>query len=654
MPLLALPLSSGAYGTASNMPTIYLEWSPTTGPRDVPIWERIPLADIRSIDINRGRNRELDQFQAGRMTVVLDNRHRLYDPMYSAGANFGNVKPMRRIRLRAAWDNTYDLFTGFVDGWDQNYDMTDEATCTVIATDGFKVLENWLFERSVYDEAVLDDEPDIYWKFDEVKTAAQDSTLVAKNKGTLGTAGNGTYVGPPVLGGEALVVGDAGTSMGVVSSDSAAGTTDMGVRTEADDFSLIPTIDASFVVELWCIPNLVPGAQGTLISQAGASGTIRVHVWFSSTNKFTTNVFSGGTDQSVTTNPTTFEPHARHHIVVKVVPGETVKMWVDGTLFDDSETALDHAEAPGALDVGHIGGFAGSLSWDGQISHFAVWRGEGAEAFGAANVAAHLEAGTAPWNGDLTGARIERLLDFFGWPSADRDIDEGESTLQSADIAEKTALAHAQLVRDTEYGELFIAPNGNVRFIGRHNKWLPPYSDPLFTLSDDGSDLSYGRLKFNYDDQLIRNRVTVGYDNGLVFTANSTSSQDDFLIKSYSKTSLIGDVDSEAVDYANYILGRYDEPLLRVEGISITPQKNPTVMWPAVLAADLVYQVNVERTPQGVGTAIDQDYTIEGVSHHIEPKFWRTELQLSPADTPGAFILDSTSQGILDTNTLGW
>jgi hypothetical protein len=73
-----------------------------------------------------------------------------------------------------------------------------------------------------------------------------------------------------------------------------------------------------------------------------------------------------------------------------------------------------------------------------------------------------------------------------------------------------------------------------------------------------------------------------------------------------------------------------------------------------VLAADLVYQVNVERTPQAVGTAIDLNYTIEGVSHKITPQFWRTDLQLSPADTPGAWIWDSTSQGIWDTNTWGF
>jgi hypothetical protein len=270
-----------------------------------------------------------------------------------------------------------------------------------------------------------------------------------------------------------------------------------------------------------------------------------------------------------------------------------------------------------------------------------------------AEITEHAAAFIAPWNGDTSGARIERLADEIGWPAADRDIDTGESTLQSADIA-GSANGHAQLVRDTEYGEFFFLGNGSVRFISRQNKWKPPYNTPIFVLSDDGADLGYAALKFNYDDQLIRNRVTVGYDGGRTYTANSTGSQDDFYIQGHSLTGLIGDVDSEAVDYAHYIAGRYDEPLLRVEGVSITPQRDPVTMWSAALSADLVYQVNVERTPQSVGTAIDLGYVIEGVRHHIEPKLWRTDLQLSPADTPGAFILDSTSQGILDQNALGW
>lgn len=617
MGLLLLFNSSVQGSVTTDLPDLYLEWSPTTGPRDVPIWERIPLADIRSIDINRGRNRELDRFQAGRMTCVLDNRDRLYDPRYSAGANFGNVKPMKRIRLRAVWDNTYDLFTGFVDSWDQDYGMPNEATCTVTATDGFKVIEAFRWPSSVYAQEVLVDNPAHWWRMgDRVgSTVAIDHVLRPAN-------GN--------FSGQTATFGVAGLNdLDAVTACKTVGLGGFDVPAVAS----LGSEHTAFTIETLVV------SHGTGIS----TGTARVYfqdttpgVSLSLLHSGLGNVFAW----EGLTSTTTHDVEEVFH-VVGVYDNGTASLYINGVL-----------EATGAADGTTAGDFIIARSAPTHsitTQEIAVYH----TALSAERIAAHYDATIAPWNGDTTGERIERFLDAIGWPAADRDVDAGESTLQTATFG-SSPLADAQVAADTEYGELFILPNGSVRFIGRHNKWLPPYNDPQVTLSDDGSDIGYGRLRFNYDDQLIRNRVTIGYENGTSYTANSTSSQDDFLIKSYGLSGLPGDVDTEGVDYAHYVLGRYDQPLLRVEGISITPQKDPDVMWPAVLAADLVYQVNVERTPQGVGTAIDQDYTIEGVSHHIEPKFWRTNLQLSPADTPGAWIWDSTSQGIWDTNVWGF
>ena len=654
---LLLLWNGSVQGTAGTFPTIYLEWSPTTGPAAAPAWERIPLADIRSIDINRGRNRELDQFQAGRMTVVLDNRDRLYDPQYSAGANFGNVKPMKRIRLRAVWDTTYDLFTGFVDSWDQNYDMTDEAVCLNASTDSFKVAAGTDLPVSVYYSEVAADDPSVWLRLDDTQKFAQTS-LTAVNSGTLGSAANGTFTGPPTLGGAGLINGDPGTSMVCLSPDVNTGVGWNGVIIDDGDFDLVKG-GQTWAAEVWALPQANAGAGSIwLIGSDAGAGTPHVQVAMQlagGVTRFYVQV-DDGVNQFEITEPTDSDILARHHVVVKFKIGEPLRLWVDGTRTDDGVNLSGFSSVHVPITVGYYPSPSlsdGEGNWIGPVSNAAFYIGDAAEAVDDDWVTRHLEAGTAPWNGDTTGERIERMLDLLGIAEADRNVDTGDSTLQSAELS-GSVLGHMNLVRDTEYGELFVTPDGKFRFVSRSSRWRPPYSDPLFTLSDDGSDLGYGRLKFNYDDQLIRNEATIGYSNGFTYTANSTSSQDDFLVKSYSLTGLIGDVDSEAVDYANYIVARYDEPLLRVEGISITPQKAPATMWPSVLAADLVYQVNVERTPQGIGTAIDQDYTIEGVSHHIEPKFWRTELQLSPADTPGAFILDSTSQGILDTNTLGW
>lgn len=631
---LLLLWNGSVQGTAGTFPTIYLEVAFTTGPKDSPVWERIPLTDIRSIDINRGRSRELDQFQAGRMSVVLDNRDRHYDPQFTTGPNFGNVQPMKRIRLRAVWDTTYDLFSGFVDSWDQDYEMTDEATTVVTATDGFKVWERAELP-SVYLATIRDAAPKAWWILSE----GVNATNIVDYSGNGYTLDN--VEGTPTFGTASLAVGEQGTSVTFTTNDD--------TLYRESEF-IVTTGPLTYEI----VYKHTTGAQhGRMMGMVSNDGQSNAYFNTQSDGELDGFIGNGGSVAIPLATGASVVDGNTHHIVMVWNDDGTIKFYIDGIdrTSGSPSLAVTAFTSPSGRNFIGRGLPTGSAVVSQGAHQFAAFYDR---ALTPDEITAHNEALTAPWNGDTTGERIENVADEIGWPTSDRDIDTGESTLQSAEVGGQTALAHAQLVAKTEFGEFFFTPDGKVRFVGRHDKWLPPYNDPLFTLSDDGSDVSYGRLKFNFDDQLIRNRVAVGYDNGRTFTANSTSSQDDFLIQSFSQTGLIGDVDSEAVDYANYVLSRYDEPLLRVQGITITPQRNPATHFPNVLAADLVFQVNVERTPQSIGSAIDIDYTIEGVSHHIEPKFWRTDLQLSPADTPGAFILDSTSQGILDVNALGW
>jgi hypothetical protein len=297
--------------------------------------------------------------------------------------------------------------------------------------------------------------------------------------------------------------------------------------------------------------------------------------------------------------------------------------------------------------VGHGPNNQVGNSFGGTIDEVAIYD----YALTDVRIAAHADAFSAPWDGDTSGERIERLLDLIGWPDADRDVDTGDSTLDSANL-NMSALAHAQLVTDSEYGELWITPDGLVKFLSRTNKLT--LGTPEATFSDDGADTGYTQLGADYSDQQIRNRVTIARAAGLSFTANSTGSQDQFFIQSYSKTGLVHDSDIQSRDQANYIMNVYDQPLFRFDDLTVRPQKTPATWFPVVLGLDLVDRVNVERTPQDVGTAIDSNFVIEGVRHTIRPKLWETTYYVSPADTPGAFILDSTSQGILDTNRLGF
>ena len=81
-------------------------------------------ADVRdAISINRGRSSETDTFTTGSLQITLDNRTRKYDPEYSAGAFFGNLVPMKHIRVRLTYSaSTSYLFHGYVRSWDQQWD----------------------------------------------------------------------------------------------------------------------------------------------------------------------------------------------------------------------------------------------------------------------------------------------------------------------------------------------------------------------------------------------------------------------------------------------------------------------------------------------------------------------------------------------------
>lgn len=54
------------------------------------------------------------------------------------------VKPMRPVRVRAIWDGTtYDLFRGYVDSWDIEWNGPNLSTVSVPCTDAFKIFANY-------------------------------------------------------------------------------------------------------------------------------------------------------------------------------------------------------------------------------------------------------------------------------------------------------------------------------------------------------------------------------------------------------------------------------------------------------------------------------------------------------------------------------
>jgi hypothetical protein len=616
---------------AGPFPIVHPEFAFATAPGSaLPVWVSVREYLRGSVSITRGRQQELDRYQAGRATVVLDNRGRRFDPLYTAGPYYPNVKPMRRMRLRATYAGvTYDLFSGYVDSWDQSYDPPREATVAVSATDGFKVLAAKTLPSSVYAVEVAADHPKAWFRLNDTAGSTTPLDVV--------TQAAATVFGAPTFGAATLIAQDPGAAASFAGSDYLVLPNSAALGMTSNDFT----------VEFWTKFTWTSGNAYGLFYQAGPSAlSSDIYINSGSVGVGFGVGQSGGYSYGTSA---TLGDGAPHHVVLTHT-GDYMRLYIDGALVSGpnptywSTTILGIVQISAAQKV-----IYNHQNLVGVLDEIALYD----TALSATRVAAHNTAGRTPWNGDLTGTRVNRILDVVAWPAAERVVDPGRSTLGTASLA-GSALDQMQTIRDSEYGECFILPNGYARFQDRNAAWSDSYAAARATLSDDGADVGYSDLKTDESDQLIRNSVTVARAGGTVQTAADTSSIGEYLTHSYSKTGLLFTTDSEALDQANFLLSRYKSPLFRVTELTVMPQRNPAAWFPVILSLDLAYRVNIERTPQGIGSAIDQDEIIEGVRHEIDVKEWRASYYLSPADVPGALIVDSPVSGIVDTNLVGF
>src|ERR1041385_4054729 len=180
------------------------------------VWQDIS-ADVLGGNITRGRQRELDRFQAGRMTLELKNDLRTYDPSYTAGHSSGPIAPMKGVRVLASFAGiTYSLFFGYADRWTQHKQGPHYATTTLTATDAFKVLNRTKLPASPWVSEVLADTPVAFHRLGE----ASGSTVMLDSSAN---RNHGSYQNSPTLGATGLVAQDSDTAMQVEHSSNQRG-----------------------------------------------------------------------------------------------------------------------------------------------------------------------------------------------------------------------------------------------------------------------------------------------------------------------------------------------------------------------------------------------------------------------------------------------
>lgn len=271
-----------------------------------------------------------------------------------------------------------------------------------------------------------------------------------------------------------------------------------------------------------------------------------------------------------------------------------------------------------------------------------------AQAFDGIASLANLETEGLSLTEGFTNNQIEEVLDGINWPITKRDIDSGGALLAAQTVADGTnALGLLQLLTDSEPGDIFVAKDGDVKFVGRNQ----PFTSGGLILTDDGTGIGYQAVKVIFGSELLFNAWTV------------TNLTNEIVIKSDDSISLYGERDStrntvlkntaDLDTLGNFLLSRYDEPEYRFESLSINLKTITPTQRQDLLDLELGDVVRVDFTPAGIPPTIERYGKVIRLSTRFVDNQEIMDIGLE-ATVGTLLVLDDLEFGKLDAGLLGW
>jgi hypothetical protein len=236
-----------------------------------------------------------------------------------------------------------------------------------------------------------------------------------------------------------------------------------------------------------------------------------------------------------------------------------------------------------------------------------------------------------------TDERVHAALDYAGVPLDIRDIDAGVHTMTTSFLAQST-LEEAQRAADAEGGAFFADPEG--RLVFRSRDWLtasprsttvqgyvgletPPPGEP-------SAQIESGSVRTTESLGRVRNDIQYARDGGVLQHEEDPDSITLHGRRSYSRTDLNNNADSEVGFLAARALAAYAEGRLRVEEVAIVANDDPdnedlNRLFYAVEMGDLI-ALEV-RTLHGWRIPSATTHVI-GIAGRITPEDWRVVFTL--------------------------
>lgn len=293
------------------------------------------------------------------------------------------------------------------------------------------------------------------------------------------------------------------------------------------------------------------------------------------------------------------------------------------------------------------------------VLHDAFWLfaqsgiAEGGFVVGTAVVGTDRVGGGVAGTQELSGARVDTVLDLDNWPETRRDLEAGVSLVPAqASVSQSDPLSYLKLIEESEDGFFFVAKDGDATFLSRHARYLlARMTTSQATFSDSGATSGYSDFGTDLDLDRVFNDIRFTRDGGTEQTVEDADSRTAYRRRRESKSGLLVTTDASTRNLALSFLHRYKDPQTRLPGVRIEPL-NPASDLAHWLGRELLDRVTIQHEPMDAGTTRTFNALLEGYTETFTSKTYVVSANFSPFYDPTPFIVGDATKGVVGSRNV--
>lgn len=606
-----------------------------------------------------GRSSEFSSPQPATCKFTLNNTTGNFTARNAGSAYFPNVVPGKRVRVSYG-SGASPMYVGFVKSWTPSLREGVLPVVEVFATDRLDVVSRATLPGAHW-QAMSALAPVTWLPMDDGDTFAV-GTSNGSLLGTLGDAVTGAQL--PVFnyfsssdavltpGGSAVRPVDGGTALGAEAgaSGSLGGVTfALPTPISTTAYSLVSwvyldaPISATGQIEIKLLAN---GTAGNIADMAYATSTPSGGTTINSTTALGATAVTGIVSPPTTTAAAVRTPHL--FVLTGSSSTSTASLYLDGSLVGTTtgsgQTTMSFVGA--VLYVNQVGGGTGTVT--GRISDFAVFNRQ----LSAGEILDLYNAGASGYAGELSGARVARILGYAGLSASDYNVATGSQAMGVLHCEGSTVGQLLEQVATTEGGgaAIFTDVDGRVRFVDRTFRNT---ATPVLTI-DASVDLRPGDWNPTSDNYAALNKSTVErVDGGTATYSDGTAVPDYEVIASGAFN------DENNINLASWrVISSQTRPRFPRLVIDIAASASAASLYTALTSITIGSLVRINNFPKtltrpGGGTTrifytSQFDTNSEGWVHEVGKNSYRVSFDLSP-HLPRLLVGDTTWGRLLGT-----